>query len=257
MSYLFSFTDTSSILATDITPPLILDKNKDYSVGLLYFTGTNSLDNVTINNNILHIVFKDTLLYINYIELTPGMYEFNQLCEAIRKAIYNLVKQIRPDNTKLLQAALNIKFEVDPITQLCTISSKPFLFLFPPFRSLGKILGFETSTLTAQDYDKPGVFDQTGTEVLHMVTTSAIHISCNLVESAYINGKLTHLLYSLPLTEGYGFMFTQTPKDIIYLPITSRLINRIELEIRNQNGILLDFKQDQLTIFLHIKEMKT
>jgi len=75
------------------------------------------------------------------------------------------------------------------------------------------------------------------------------------VEKAYINGKLTHLLYSLPMSEASGFTFNKSPNDIIYLPITSKQISRIELEIRNQSGHLLDFKKDLITIFLHLKQL--
>jgi len=263
MSFLFNFSDTTSILTADISPPLVLDPDKEYGIGLLYVTGTNSLDNITSHNNTFKVGFEiKTKIYQLDIFVSPGIYEFEELIQTIRKDLKSTLKknyEADSEFNEIINASEKIKITVDNNTQLCTIESEPFAIFFPKEKSLGTVLGFpqteEINPLLSPTSSSKPIYTRTGTESVHMVTNSAIHIHCNLVEKAYINGKLTHLLYSLPMTEASGFTFNKSPKDIIYIPISSRIINRIELEIRNQSGHLLDFKKDLITICLHLKQL--
>ena len=264
MSYLFNFSDTNSILTADISPPLYLEQNKEYGIGLLYVTGTNSLDNITSYNNNFKVGFKiETKVYEFKISVSPGIYEFRELVQAIRRDLKLALEKIfgtsDTEFNKIIDASEKINITVDNNTQLCTINSFPFAIFFPKEKSLGSVLGFpqtnELNPLLIPNNPSTTIYTRVGSESVHMVTNSAIHIHCNLVEKAYINGKLTHLLYSLPMTEASGFTFNKSPKDIIYLPITTKLISRIELELRNQSDHLLDFKKDLITIFLHLKQL--
>jgi len=265
MSYLFNFSDTKSILSTDISPPLYLDQNKEYGIGLLYVTGTNSLDNINSNNNHFKITFFFDYRQEYDVYITPGMYEFKELVTAIHNDIRSTLLKHDESSANFFKEEIldnidKISITVNTINQLCTITSDTFAIFFTKKESLGSVLGFpETNEENPipLNFEPPEgtIYTRTGSESVHMVTNSAIHIHCNLVEKAYINGKLTHLLYSLPMTEASGFTFNKAPKDIIYLPITTKLISRIELELRNQSGHLLDFKKDLITIFLHLKQL--
>ena len=148
-------------------------------------TGTNSLDNITSYNNHFKVGFEiKTRIYELDIFVSAGMYEFQELVQAIRKDLKSALEKrygtTDSEFREIIQASEKIQITVDNNTQLCTIDSKPFAIFFPKDRSLGTVLGFpqteEYNPLLSPIIPSKPIYTRTGSESVHMVTNSAIHI---------------------------------------------------------------------------------
>ena len=50
-----------------------------------------------------------------------------------------------------------------------------------------------------------------------------------------------------------GEKIVETPKNLIYVPITLNVISQLTLWVTDQSGEVLDLRGEELTITLHIK----
>ena len=52
-----------------------------------------------------------------------------------------------------------------------------------------------------------------------------------------------------------GYKINEVPSDVIYLPINTRIINNISVNIIDQDGKLINFRGETITIRLHLKKI--
>ncbi len=113
------------------------------------------------------------------------------------------------------------------------------------FRSL---LGFRSRELT-QAYN---LADDTA----QITTASSILIKCSITEGSYHNGEESNILFSFPsYLVPTGFMINVTPPSMVYLPVITNVINSITFSIIDDNGNLLDFKDEKMALAIHIRQI--
>ena len=79
----------------------------------------------------------------------------------------------------------------------------------------------------------------------------------NIVESSYINGKLSRNLSIIPLNMKLGWSFYEF-NEPLYTPIDVQEFSKIILEIRDMNGDYVTFDQLFRTVItLHISAINT
>lgn len=84
---------------------------------------------------------------------------------------------------------------------------------------------------------------------------NAIKILCNIVTGTYDNGQLSHIIHEFFPTVPAGFKIVESPQSVIYLPINTKLINNITFKIVDQDGDLLNFRGETITIRTHLKSV--
>jgi len=120
--------------------------------------------------------------------------------------------------------------------------------------TLRTVLGFNATTREG----KPNILEMGSVEsenTVNIIDIASILVHCNLATS-YFHGDLSSVLYSFFPTVGIGHKIIQRPSQPLYLPITKRgSINRIRLWITSQTGTLCDFRDENITVRLHIRSI--
>ena len=221
----------SSILKSNYFPPIELPRDRQYYIGLVEIFTYNSIPNISRGQNRLYYTKNSSEQ--QFIEIPTGSYEI-------------------VDINKYLTAQLNTKdvtfdLKVNKNTLRCKISSSASIHFTKP-DSIGSILGFERKILKSS-------VNHTGDFPVNIINHNVFRISCNIATGSYINGEKSHIIHEFYPKVAPGYKLSEIPTPIIYLPINTSLIDFIELKIIDQNNQLIDFRQEEIIIRLHIKAL--
>lgn len=235
-SYTVSLTSSSSTLRSILFPALRLQQEKLWEAALLDLTTYNSIPNITENvNNKLHYYEKkddkgnySTLKEIN---LPTGSYEIDDINEVIQ----NLVGKE------------NITIKGNNNTMKTEVFSKYFIDFNQDF-SIGQLLGFSKNNaiLTANK-------TYTGDKTVTILKVNTIDVTCNIIQGSYRNGENNHILHTFYPSVPPGFKIVERPHNLVYLPLNTSYISDIVLNILDQDGNLVDFREETITVRIHIK----
>ena len=82
---------------------------------------------------------------------------------------------------------------------------------------------------------------------------NTISIECNVINGSYINDAASHTIHQFSLRVSPGYKITEVPANVIYLPINTRRISTLELKVTDQEGNLINFRDENFSIRLHLK----
>lgn len=232
MSFTFAFDGPKSTLSANYFPPIELDEKCEYQIGLLSFETYNSIPNVDATNNKFHFDNGKTL------EIPIGSYEVKDIAQFLRMELKRLTtkeKQYHVDitiNNNTMQTSIKATFPVD--------FTKP--------DSIGKLLGFKENTII------PAGKKVTTTGVVDIFNINAIRIECSIATGSYVNGVTAHTIHQFYPNVPAGYIMLEVPSPVIYLPITTHTIDSITLRVVDQNGRLVNFRGERISIRLHLKK---
>ena len=217
---------TSSVLKAEYNPSIELCSNKNYALGLVNLFTANSIPNIITGQNKFYIGD-------NIVVFPTGAYEIGEVESFIQSSLKqigaNTPVSIQPNNSTL-------RSEIKSTAQID----------FRPKDSIANLLGFRHRILPP---DNKHVSDFP----VNILKVNSIRVECSITTGAYINNQKVHTIHEFFPDVGTGFKIIETPKQIIYLPIFTRSIDQIELRIVDQNGDLVDFRGEIITIRLHTK----
>lgn len=219
-SFTCTLSGNSSILKADYFPPIELRNNRQYVLGLVELITFNSIPNIDERNNKFYVNNK---VY----SINEGTYELQDL------------------ETYLRSLGIEIKMQPNMNTLRCELKCNKEVN-FKPADSIGSLLGFLPKRLPANEThysDKP----------VKILRFNTVRVICNLTNDSYINNQQCHSIYEFYPTVGKGFKIVQTPSQIIYYRVATRVIDKLELRIVDEEGNLINFRGETITIRLHIK----
>jgi hypothetical protein len=227
MSHLFTITGTESRISTDFYPPIDLNETDEYSLALINFECFNSIPNIDKTNNKFYYDEDDKV-----IEIPEGSYELEDINRYLR--------------TVLHREKIFLKIKANNNTLKCGIVCEKSIN-FIPKDSIGRLLGFSERKL------KPNV-PNTSDFGVSILKVNSISIDCNIVSSSYRNQRAVHILHNFFPLVAPGYKIVENPKNVIYLPINTRQIHNITIKIVDQDGDLINFRGEVITITLHLKK---
>lgn len=224
MSYTFTLFGTSSVINQSFYPPIKLDDESDYVLGLINFGVYNAIPNVDITNNKFH--YDDKI-----IEIPEGSYELVDINKYIKKKV---------------ESGVNVDIVANNNTLKCELKCNHYVN-FEPQNSIGRLLGFKPQKLKANT-------SYTSDFPVSIIKVNAICIECSITTNSYSNSKSVHILHEFFPRAPPGFKIVETPNHVIYLPINTREISSLTLKIVDQDDNLINFRQEVVTVRLHLKK---
>lgn len=232
MSLTFTLTGNSSILGYNFNPPIYLDEDPsiEYEIGLANFDTFHMIPNIEKTNNVF--VWGDENKYS--VMVPVGSYELKDLIKILNEKINE------QDENAVIMITANIQ------TAKITIQTNRKIN-FQNENSIGSVLGFKNKILEANK-------TYIGDDVVRILKINSICIDCNLAQGSYLNSKPVHLIYQFFPLVPYGYKIVESPLNIIYYPVSIRTINNITIRIIDQNGDLIDFRGEEITVRLHLRK---
>lgn len=114
--------------------------------------------------------------------------------------------------------------------------------------SIGPLLGFLPRIL------KPNITHKSDNPVT-ILKVNSLRIECNITAGTYINSEKSHTIHEFFPSVPPGYKIIEVPSHVIYLPVTVKCIDHIQLKIVDQDGDLVNFRGEVITIRLHIKQI--
>lgn len=228
MSLTLTLYGTKSQLDQAYFPPIALAGNA-WSIGLIEFSTFNSIPNVEETNNKL-------LIRDHAVEIPVGTYEIDELNDYLD----NIVKSL----TRSDKDYLHIKGNNN--TMKCEIESTLPINLSVP-NSIAPLLGFQP-TLLAENKK------HTSQLPVDIIKVNDVRIECNIASGSFENGQSSHTIYGFYPDVPPGYKLVQRPTTVIYYPVTTSLIDHLLIRIVDQNGQLVNFRGEYITVRLHLRK---
>lgn len=231
MSFSFTLSGNSSIISYDFNPPIYLDENEDYEIGLVNFSSFNTIPNIDKSNNMFIWGKRNE----HGFEIPVGAYELDDITRIIKQ------KMIERENDAIIDIIPNIN------TSHITISSNKEISFKDP-NSIGQVLGFETISLKANKV-------YTSKHTVKIIKVNSIGIDCSIASGSYLNGKPVHIIHQFFPTVPSGYKIVESPQNILFFPVSVKTVNNITVKIIDQVGNLINFQEEEITITLHIRKV--
>jgi hypothetical protein len=228
MSLTLTVTKHSSELCNTFFPPVPLNDGK-YEIGLLSFDTYNSIPNIDETNDAFY--FGDGQVA----HIPAGTYEVDAIFKYMQERIHEF-KHVFVYNSNLNTFKTSIKCSVD--------------IDFTKANSVGSLLGFHSRVLKAN-------IEHTSDAIVDIFGVNIIDIQCNISSGSYTNGVPSRSLYAFSSKVGAGFKIHEVPTDVIYLPVDVELLEHLYLKVVDQAGKLVNFRNERITVRLHIRKSAT
>lgn len=225
MSRILNFSGNESTLYADYFPPIELSTG--YECGLVSLFTYNSIPNVNEDNNLFHIGSE-------IIELPAGSYEIDDIAAYIANVL-----------EKKEQAKRKVKIQANTNTLKTEIRSSEPIY-FNKERTIGELLGFSKREL------RSNVLEQSDLPV-NINKVNSIRVECSIVTGTYVNNTPVHTIHEFAPDVLPGYKINEVPKNIIYLPVNVNTVSSVVIRLVDQDGNLIDFRNEKITIRLHLK----
>lgn len=221
MAFTLSVTGCKSALSTYYSPALQLDG--EYECGLIFLSTFNSIPNIDHNNN--KFFYGDN----GVIEIPEGSYELSDINDYLKNNLKDCTFKLTCNNNTL---NTNIFCSKD--------------IHFEKIGSIGRILGFGSEILKANILHE-SLFP------VSILPSTIIRIECDIVSGSYINGKPSHIIYEFAPNVPPGYRIIEIPKNLIYFPVNQNTVSEINVRILDENNNLLNLRNEQLHLYLHLR----
>ena len=240
MSRIFTLSAEESILNATIFPPIQLESDREYGIGMRSFMSYNTISNIKTNlSDRFYIVGMPTIVF------PTGTYGMEDIFEFIETRVKEEVRQSKQKLSSMIEHS--IKFGVDRNTGRVNFQAT-FDVDMTKDDSIGPLLGFTAKNILNKNqvHLAPSPVD--------IFNYSSIHIECNLLasDSSYFNSSPSTILHSFCPDVEVNFRINYAPSPMTYLRINRNVIDFIQLRVVDERGSLLDFRKENITIVLEL-----
>lgn len=216
-----------SILQAQYYPQIELHPQKNYVIGLVELHTFNSIPNIDKTNNKFYVKNCEPIV------IPEGSYEIEDihtyLSEQLSKK--NVTLDLKPNNNTL-RSIIHCTEDID----------------FQPVDCIGRLLGFKPQTLVANETHHSDL-------PVSILKVNSLRVECNITTGSYINEKKDHCIHEFFPAVPPGYKIIEVPLTVIYLPVSAKIIDNLQLRIVDQDGNLVNFRGEEITIRLHLKSI--
>jgi len=221
---MFSLTGVTSELSHDLATPLDVTQG-EWELGLIELTTYNSIPNIETDKNDKFYIGKNTIITVS-----EGSYEIEDIEKYLASKLpKNVTLSLKPNNNTL-KSELCCSQEID--------FTKP--------HSLGPLLGFNSKVYKANTTHVSEL-------PVDIIRVNSIRVECNVTRGSYENGVEGHIIHEFYPAYPPGYKIIERPRNVIYLPVISQRINNLTVTLKDQDGDLVNFRGERITVRLHLK----
>lgn len=175
--------------------------------------------------------------YYKCIEIPVGCYELEDLIKYVNNTLVTTVDR-----------GFHVEIGINKKTLKCDLKSTRKILFNSKMNSIGTLLGFKDAVIEPDTlYTAEGVIKITSTNVIKLET--------NITTGAYSNDKLARTLHEFYPSVDIGYKIIEVPRHVIYMPVAVRTIQSFVVRIVDQEGNLIDFRGENITLRVHIKRI--
>ncbi|KAJ8917025.1 hypothetical protein NQ315_012943 [Exocentrus adspersus] len=215
------------------------------AMGLISFESYNSIPNIEKNKN-------DKFYYGSegeYIVIPEGNYNVDSINKYIQRSFGDFRSLDDNDSTRtgIVKAQQKlISITANNNTLKCKIKCSEDID-FTKEDSIGHMLGFKPRKL-------PAFINHQSDFPVDIFNVNNICVECNIVGGSYVNDKQAHVIHEFFPKVPAGFKIIEAPNNVVYLPINTRIIDQIVVNIISEDGELINFGKELVSVRLHLKE---
>ena len=90
--------------------------------------------------------------------------------------------------------------------------------------------------------------------VVNILSINSILVNVDVIGGSYVNGRTQNTIYSFFPNVSPGYKTVESLRNLVYLPVLSDKINKMETVVTDQNGKQLNLRGENLTIRYHLRE---
>lgn len=211
-----------------------LKDNVDYKIGFIWGKTTNSNFNINNTNNKFRYYNGTDWKLVNLPE--GGYKSINDFNNKIKEILE--VNSDNKDNINLTPDTISLKTKFELLNG--------YKIDFTINNSFNKLLGFDNILLETT---------QSSTKVVEITLVKNISVNCNLVSSSYLKGKKTNILYRYTIPAPLGYDYEINPKNIIWLPISTKSFNNLNIQLKDDVNKLINLRGYVFSFLILIRQV--
>ena len=217
--------------------------NKQFKIGVTFLTGYNGIFNVRSENNKFYFLKSITDDDRIQITIPPGAYEIESL--------NNEIKMIIIDEEDYTEA--NYPFSIKPnfstLGSIIEISTQGPVKIFVPDDSIRELLVFNKTTIFEEYNLSPNPVD--------ILSFDNIFLECNIAQGMIFRGKRSGIIHNFTMDVDPGYKYIEKFRGGIqwYMMESKDIISSICFKLKNENGNLVSFNGQSVTLRLSVKEL--
>ena len=179
----------------------------------------------------------------NTLELTPGIYTFKDISEAL----YNILQSEYPGPGNA------IYIEYDDITMKTKLVLKYGIIAlrFDEKSFFKTVLGFTSG------WDYKFYIKYTSQKIVNLGNTKKINLKCDVIDGSVLDGVRQPIIYSFVLDKLPGYKVFSEPETIHYEKINKSVLKTITFYLEDDNNEEVDFNGGTLTFTLQMIKIWT
>ena len=222
-----------------------LDQNKNYEAALLSLDMYNSIPNIIDGKNNVFEYSIDNGSTWNIITIDTGAYELSAINNEIQR---KMIANGHSDTSNLL-CYITISANESRGTSIINIANTNYRVAFTKQDSIASVLGFNTTNLLKPGYNEsPNKVDIT--------PINSILVNINIISGSYVKGVASSAIHAFYPSVGFGYKIIEKPNpELIWHPVSTNDISRMELSLVDQDGKLVDIGGERLTVRICVREV--
>ena len=194
-----------------------------------------SFPNINTKNNQIKLTIEEKELDIH---VPVGCYEIKTINDELQRLIMEKTGDEKAEMRMVLTPNPNTLRCVMVVLEKCKVD-------FNVDNSLCSVLGFDRQVYSEGRHESENI--------VNILSVNTILVNCDVIESSRLNGREAPVIYTFFPDAAPGDKIVNTPRHLIYIPLTLKLISHMTCWITDQNGDELDLQGEWLTLTFHLK----